>query len=75
MSSRDCANPVRGLALLLLLVVVVVEVDVVVPLGVVVVVVVVVVVGRGGVACSNTTGHDDGRSIIGRWRWLGGDGG
>lgn len=72
MSSRDCANPVRGLELLLL-VVLLVEVDVVVPLGVVVVVV--VVVGRGGVACSNTTGHDDGRSIIGRWRWLGGDGG
>ena len=71
MSSRDCANPVRGLELLLL-VVLLVEVDVV-PLGVVVVVV--VVVGRGGVACSNTTGHDDGRSIIGRWRWLGGDGG
>lgn len=65
MSSRDCANPVRGLALLL---VVLLELDVVVPLGV-------VVVGRGGVACSNTTGHDDGRSIIGRWRWLGGDGG
>ena len=73
MSSRDCANPVRGLALVLLLVVVVVELDVVVPLGVAVVV---VVVGRGGVACSNTTGHDDVRStIIGRWCWLGGDGG
>ena len=72
MSSRDCANPVRGLALLLLLVVVVVELDVVVPLGVAVV----IVVGRGGVACSNTTGHDDVRStIIGRWCWLGGDGG
>ena len=73
MSSRDCANPVRGLALLL---VVLVEVDNVVPLGVVVVVVVVVVVGGGGVACSNTTGHDDVRSSIGRWWcWLGDDGG
>lgn len=65
MSSRDCANPVRGLALLL---VVLLELDVVVPLGV-------VVVGRGGVACSNTIGQDDVRSIIGRWRyWFGGDG-
>lgn len=67
MSSKDCANPVRGLALVL---VVLVEVDNVVPLGVAL-----VVVGRGGVACSNTTDHDDGRSIIGRWCWLGGDGG